>query len=169
MTKEMKTELQEIEHKLHELKPAKVPESLNAQIEKIFESSKSNQDFDSHERKIIRFPKLQKISAAAALLIASIGVFFAALNDRNSNNETATSKDPLFETTNKDQFIPINAKNVFEGVTDEGLFLSKDKAPYHGLRYQFLDSFLWKNEEDGSSIEMKVPSQRLFLVPIKTD
>ena len=37
MTKEMKTELQEIEHKLHELKPAKVPESLNAQIEKIFE------------------------------------------------------------------------------------------------------------------------------------
>ena len=169
MTKEMKTELQEIEHKLHELKPAKVPESLNAQIEKIFESSKSNQDFDSHEQKTIRFPKLQKISAAAALLIASIGVFFAVLNDRNSNNETATSKDPLFETTNKDQFIPINAKNVFEGVTDEGLFLSKDKAPYHGLRYQFLDSFLWKNEEDGSSIEMKVPSQRLFLVPIKTD
>jgi hypothetical protein len=169
VTKEMKTDLKEIEQKLYALKPAKLPEPLNAQIEEIFESSKSDQDFDSHERKIIWLPKLQRISAVAALLIASIGVFFAVLNDRNSSNETASSKDTVDKAINKDQFIPINAKNVFEGVTDEGLFLSKDKAPFHGLRYQFLDSFLWQNEEDGSSIEMEVPSQRLFLVPIKTD
>ena len=165
----MKTDLKEIEQKLHALEPAKLPDAVNTRIEKIFERSDPEQTPQLTDRKIILFPKLQKISAVAALLIASIGVFFAVLNDRNSSNETASSKDTVDKAINKDQFIPINAKNVFEGVTDEGLFLSKDKAPFHGLRYQFLDSFLWQNEEDGSSIEMEVPSQRLFLVPIKTD
>ncbi|MEE2809034.1 MAG: hypothetical protein VYB73_06945 [Verrucomicrobiota bacterium] len=165
----MKPDLKEIEQKLHELKPAKLPDDLNARIENIFEENEPNQNLQSNDRKIIWFPKLHKISGAAALLIASIGVFFAVLNDKNSSNETTSSEITVNEPIKKDQFVPTNAKNVFEGVKDEGLFLSKDKAPYHGLRYQFLDSFLWENEEDGSSIEMKVPSQRLFLVPIKTD
>ncbi|MFL2480809.1 MAG: hypothetical protein ACJ0K4_14790 [Verrucomicrobiales bacterium] len=164
----MKTDLKEIEQKLHALEPAKLPDAVNTRIEKIFERSDPEQTLQLTDRKIILFPKLQKISAVAALLIASIGVFFAVLNNKNSSNETTSSEITVNGPIKKDQFVPTNAKNVFEGVKDEGLFLSKDKIPYHGVRYQFLDSFLWENEKDGSSIEMKVPSQRLFLVPIKT-
>ncbi len=164
----MKTDLKEIEQKLHELKPAKLPDDLSAKIENIFENSDHIQNKHTALRKIIWLPKMQKISAVAALLIACVGVFFAILNDQNSSNKTTSSKVSVNKPLKKDQFVPTNAKNVFEGVKDEGLFLSKDKIPYHGVRYQFLDSFLWENEEDGSSIEMKVPSQRLFLVPIKT-
>ncbi len=165
----MKTDLKEIEQNLQELKPAKLPDDLNTKIENMFENSVHIPNKDANHRKIIWLPKMQKLYAAAALLIASIGVFFATLNDQNSSNKSTTSKNSLEEPVKRNQFIPINAKNVFEGVKDDGLFLSKDKTPYHGLRYQFSDSFLWKNEEDGSSIEMKVPSQRLFFVPIKTD
>ena len=164
----MKTDLKEIEQKLHALEPAKLPDAVNTRIEKIFERSDPEQTLQLTDRKIILFPKLQKISAVAALLIASIGVFFAVLTNKNSSNETTSSEITVNGPIKKDQFVPTNAKNVFEGVKDEGLFLSKDKIPYHGVRYQFLDSFLWENEKDGSSIEMKVPSQRLFLVPIKT-
>ena len=75
---------------------------------------------------------MQKISAVAALLIACVGVFFAILNDQNSSNKTTSSKVSVNKPLKKDQFVPTNAKNVFEGVKDEGLFLSKDKIPYHG-------------------------------------
>ncbi|HIG84265.1 MAG TPA: hypothetical protein EYG40_14100 [Verrucomicrobia bacterium] len=165
----MNTDLKEIEQKLHELKPAKLPDDLSAKIENIFENSDHIQNKYANLRKIIWFPKIQKLSAVAALLIAFVGVFFAMLNDQNSSNETTASKASVNKPLKRNQFIPLNAKNVFEGVQDEGLFLSDDKIPYHDVRYQFSDSFLWKNEEDGSLIEMKVPSQRLFFVPIKTD
>jgi len=169
MTNKMKTDLKEIERNLQELNPAKLPDDLDAKIEKIFKNSLHLSNEDTTHGKIIWLPKMQKLSAAAALLIASIGVFFATLNDQNSSNEATTSKNSVEEPVKGNQFIPINAKKVFEGVKDDGFFLSKDKTPYHGLRYQFSDSFLWENEEDGSSIEMEVPSQRLFFVPIKTD
>ena len=165
----MNSDLKEIEQTLYELKPAKLPDELSTRIEEIFENSEQNHSTHINDRKIVWLPIIQKVSAAAALLIACIGVFFAMLNDQNSSNKTTSSKASANEPLKKNQFIPVNAKNVFEGVQDEGLFLSKDKIPYHGVRYQFSDSFLWKNEKDGSLIEMKVPSQRLFLVPIKTD
>ena len=62
----------------------------------------------------------------------------------------------------------INILN-FETTDIDNIFISEDKIPYQGIRYQFSDSFIWKNKNDGALIEMKVPSQRLFYVPIKTD
>jgi len=95
---------------------------------------------------------------------------FAFLNDSNNNSKstTSTATNPSPKKDNN-QFIPVRAENIFEGLAEDQIILSQDKIPYQGLRYQFSDSFIWKNKDDGTIIEMKVPSQRLYYVPIKTD
>jgi hypothetical protein len=69
----------------------------------------------------------------------------------------------------KAPFVPLHTENIFEGVHDEGLFLTNDKVPVQSVRYRFSDSFKWKNTQDGSVIEMTIPSERLFLLPVHTD
>ena len=128
----MNSDLKEIEQTLYELKPAKLPDELSSQIEEIFKNSEQNHSTHINDRKIVWLPIIQKVSAAAALLIACIGVFFAMLNDQNSSNKTTSSKASANEPLKKNQFIPVNAKNVFEGVQDEGLFLSNSQMRFFG-------------------------------------
>ena len=105
------------------------------------------------------------------MISATFPLSLAFLNDSNRKdiNSASTPIIGQLENGEADKFIPIQTENIFEGVVEDNIIISEDKIPYQGVRYQFSDSFIWKNKNDGALIEMKVPSQRLFYVPIKTD
>jgi hypothetical protein len=164
----MAREDENFESTLRELSPAKVPPPLQSRILEIFDAlpETENQPAKAAEN-ISRFHFLRPLAAAAAILIAATGVFFAVLN----NLDTPTGANPggMVMTPGKAPFVPVHTENIFEGVDDEGLFLTGGKVPVHGVRYRFSDSFQWENREDGSVIKMTIPSERLYLLPVRTD
>ena len=83
--------------------------------------------------------------------------------------KTSCDLRKFFNKENDNKFVPIKTKNTFEGVSRDEIFISKDRIPYQPVKYQFSDSFIWENKTDGSVIELNIPSQRFFYVPIKTD
>jgi hypothetical protein len=167
----MDKELKKIEERLERLKPSNLESDFYQKINGIFDSSVDGADYESKNKIIIFSVFLQRIAAAAAILIACIGMFFAFLNDSNRNNLESSSNNNIVKTNkeNDNKFVPIKTKNTFEGVSRDEIFISKDRIPYQPLKYQFSDSFIWENKTDGSVIELNIPSQRFFYVPIKTD
>mgnify|MGYP001237300844 CR=1 FL=1 len=162
----MDKKLKEIESLLKQQKPSGLDTEFKRQIELIFTEKLVQLESLSKENKTIKFTHHQRIATAAAIVIAAIGSLFAFLNDSNRQDINSASTPIIGQP---DKFIPIQTENIFEGVVEDNIFISEDKIPYQGIRYQFSDSFIWKNKNDGALIEMKVPSQRLFYVPIKTD
>ena len=167
----MDKKLKEIENLLKEQKPCGLDAGFKREIELIFTEKLSQHESLNNQNKIINFPLHQRIATAAAIVIAAIGSLFAFLNDSNRKDINSASTPIIGQPENgeADEFIPIQTENIFEGIVEDNIFISEDKIPYQGVRYQFSDSFIWKNKDDGALIEMKVPSQRLFYVPIKTD
>ena len=167
----MDKNLKEIENLLKQQKPSGLDTEFKRQIELIFTEKLVQLESLDKENKTIKFPLHQRIATAAAIVIAAIGSLFAFLNDSNRQDINSASTPIIGQPENgeADKFIPIQTENIFEGVVEDNIFISEDKIPYQGIRYQFSDSFIWKNKNDGALIEMKVPSQRLFYVPIKTD
>ena len=164
----MENKNKDLEDLLTKYKPSGLDESFNHKIDSIF-SKNSDDDLVPSENKIIPFPFIQKNCNCCCNIIAFIGSFCHSLMTpitRKSTTSTATNPSPKKDNN---QFIPVRAENIFEGLAEDQIILSQDKIPYQGLRYQFSDSFIWKNKDDGTIIEMKVPSQRLYYVPIKTD
>ena len=166
----MDKELKKIEERLKKLKPSNLESNFYQKIDGIFNSSLDGADYESKNKTILFSSFLQRIAAAAAILIACVGMFFAFLNDSNRNNLRPSSNNNIVKTNKEnDNFVPIKTKNTFEGGSRDEIFISKDRIPYQPLKYQFSDSFIWENKTDGSVIELNIPSQRFFYVPIKTD
>lgn len=166
----MDKELKKIEERLEKLKPSNLESNFYQKIDGIFNSSLEGADYESKNKTILFSSFLQKIAAAAAILIACVGMFFAFLNDSNRNNLSPSSNNNIVKKNKEnDNFVPIKTKNTFEGVSRDEIFISKDRIPYQPVKYQFSDSFIWENKTDGSVIELNIPSQRFFYVPIKTD
>ena len=103
------------------------------------------------------FESIRPLAVAAAILIAATGVFFAVLNNLSTRPQAVP--DSIAKQPSTESFVPLHAENVFEGVEDDGLFLTGGKIPVHGVRYRFSDSFHWQNPKDGSVIKMTVPSE----------
>tara|TARA_B100001094_G_C17890098_1_gene651266 strand:+ start:187 stop:690 length:504 start_codon:yes stop_codon:yes gene_type:complete len=167
----MDNELKEIEAKLKKLKPSKFESNIYQKIDGIFDSQLDGPNYESNNKTIVFPVFLQRIAAAAAILIACVGMFFAFLNESNKNNLSPSSNNNIVKKNkeNDNNFVPIKTKNTFEGVSRDEIFISKDRIPYQPVKYQFSDSFIWENKTDGSVIELNIPSQRFFYVPIKTD
>ena len=167
----MEKKLKEIENLLKQEKPSGLDTEFKRQIEFIFSEKLGQPESINKQNKIISFPLHQRIATAAAIVIAAVGSLFAFLNDskRKDINSASTPIIGKLENGEADKFIPIQTENIFEGLIEDNIIISEDKIHYQGVRYQFSDSFIWKNKNDGALIEMKVPSQRLFYVPIKTD
>ncbi|MFP6872267.1 MAG: hypothetical protein VCA55_02060 [Verrucomicrobiales bacterium] len=164
----MDHEADNFESSLREFSPAKVPDALQSRILEILDKNPEKGLHPATGTENIRkFHFLSPFATAAAILIGAAGVFFAVLNNIETN--PATKPDAMAMVPEKAPFVPVHAENIFEGVHDEGLFLTSGKVPVQGVRYRFSDSFKWRNPQDGSVIEMTIPSERLFLLPVQTD
>jgi len=163
----MNPENEHFESELREFTPAELPQPLQSRILGIFDTAAQSTSPEDIAVKVTSFRILKSLAVAAAVLIAVTGVFFAVLNNLSTNPQPppgGIAKQPSTES-----FVPLHAENVFEGVEDEGLFLTGEKIPVHGVRYRFSDSFHWQNPKNGSVIKMTVPSERLYLIPVRTD
>ena len=171
----MEKEIEKLETALGELTPAAVPEALEARVHGVFSGQAALQSIPTNEpTNIVAFPRWRAFGSAAAVAVAMVGVFFAALNSMDSGNRSGNASGgvPLAgdATPNIDRtFVPVRAENVFEGAQKEEFFLTEDQLPVQKVRYQFSDSYIWENPSDGTSIEMTVPRERLFIVPVRTD
>lgn len=164
----MDHEADNFESSLRAFSPAKVPDALQSRILEIADNNpEKGLPAATGAGNIRKFHFLSPLAAAAAILIAATGVFFAVLNNIEPN--PSAKPDGMVMLPEKAPFVPVHAENIFEGVHDEGLFLTDDKVPVQGVRYQFSDSFKWRNPQDGSVIEMTIPSERFFLLPVQTD
>ena len=163
----MAREDKDFESNLREFPPANVPPALQSRILEIFDTPGEESQPAVVAENISKFHLLRPLAVAAAILIAATGVFFAVLN--NLDTHPGTTPGTMVMAPDKAPFVPVHAENVFEGVNDEGFFLTGGKMPVHGVRYRFSDSFKWENPEDGSVIKMTIPSERLYLLPVRTD
>ena len=157
-------DLLELEAELKALEPAPLSEDLSAKVLGIFDGETIATEPD----KVVRFPVFQRLGAAAAVAIAAVGVTFAILNNLPEDQGSA-SGDVADRAELKKTFVPVVAENIFEGVRNEGMTLTGDNRPVQRLRYQFSDSYQWVNPDDGSTIEITVPRERIILVPVPTD
>ncbi len=157
-------DLHQLEAELEALEPAPVSDDLSAKVLGIFDG----ETLAAVPDKVVRFPFLQRLGTAAAVAIAAVGVTFAVLNNL-PKNQGGSSGDVAERAELKKTFVPVAAENIFEGVRNEGVTLTGDNRPVQKLRYQFSDSYQWVNPDDGSTIEMTVPRERIILVPVPTD
>ena len=155
------------ESELREFTPAELPQPLQSRILEIFDTASQSSSPEDIAVKVTSFRILRPLAVAAAILIAATGVFFAVLNNLSTSPQAVP--DSIAKQPSTESFVPLHAENVFEGVEDDGLFLTGGKIPVHGVRYRFSDSFHWQNPKDGSVIKMTVPSERLYLIPVRTD
>jgi hypothetical protein len=49
---------------------------------------------------------------------------------------------------------------------DDGVFIMGDRIGVQQFRYQFVDTVVWEDPRDGSTIEMSVPREEIVLVPL---
>lgn len=184
----MDHDFEQLEADLSRLKPAPVPAALEATIVAGFSDDRSSESPSAATTAVTEpdnvvpgpWSAWQKLGAAAAVLVAGVGVFFAVLNQFEPNTgrsaaPVATSKSigerGSMEAPAKlrPALVPVSADNVFEGVRDEGIILSSDNIPVRQLRYRFTDSMLLENPEDGSEVQLSMPREHLYLVPVQTD
>ncbi len=160
----------DLEAALRELEPVEVPRELEARIFEIFEGRVSEASGGTGS-KVVRFPVLRSIGAAAAIAIAATGVLFAVINtmDRSRSGNGGPLAGDATQLPTSATFVPVRAENVFQGAQDEGVYFTDERVPVRQIRYQFSNSFRWENPQDGSTIEMTVPQEKLFIVPLRTD
>ena len=110
----MDADLQKLESQLRELKPAPVPPALSDQVVAVFDGRGET----AAVAPVVRFPALRTLGAAAALLVAAVGITFTALNTTGSDPDpdpgpVAGDAGPL--STAGKTFVPIRAEKRFRG------------------------------------------------------
>ena len=65
-------------------------------------------------------------------------------------------------------FQPVGLRRLFVDARDDGVVSVVGDVPYRQVRYQLLDRFEWNNPRDGSEIQMIVPREEIFLLPVVT-
>ena len=66
------------------------------------------------------------------------------------------------------RFVPVKARQMLIGAKEEGIYFDSEHRPARKMRYRFIDSYMWKNPADGSSLQITVPREEVFLVRLHT-
>ncbi len=61
---------------------------------------------------------------------------------------------------------PVRAENHLANRIDEGVFIVGSHIAARQYRYQFIDTVVWEDPRDGTTVEMSVPREEIVLVPI---
>ncbi len=173
-----------LERELASLKPNAVPDALRERMSALFSSAPEAEPpaaplAPPTVENVVPFPLWRRAGAVAAVLVAGVGVYFAALNSFRTSTPAANAladgaPSPPAPVAGQparkvDTYIPARAENIFEGVRDGGVVLDSNRVPVRVLDFQLSDSYQWENPEDGSTIRLTVPRERRYLVPVRTD
>ncbi len=54
------------------------------------------------------------------------------------------------------------------GARDEGVVAAVGAVPFRQVRYRMLDTYRWGHDQDGSLVEVQIPREEVFLLPVVT-
>jgi len=161
----------DIEAALRGLRPSEPSSALEARVFAVFDAPPADET-----AKVVAFPEagtgavihwFRPIAAAAAVA----GVFLGGvwmLRDRGESLEAGVVAGTPVSV--EAPYQPVSAGNVFGNATDEGVVYPDAKGePVRRVRYQYHDTYEWRNPEDGSLIRLAVPQEKLLYLPVETD
>ena len=168
-------EFEDIERELRQLRPAPPSEGLQARMaEELVE--KAAHTVDKRAGGIL-FQNIRFRWAASFALAAAFAIIaFLSIPDTEQVSDTPpTAMDmaeveiPVaLEPASPSKYIPVKARHVLMNAQEEGIFYIDDHIPARKMRYRFVDSYTWKNPDDGSSLQVTVPREEVLLVCLET-
>ena len=66
----------------------------------------------------------------------------------------------------RDRLKPVAAENVLVSARDEGVVTLDDGTPARRERFQFVDTYTWKNPHTRTSLTWSVPREEVRVVPV---
>lgn len=155
-------EQKSFESELRQLRPAKTMPEIREGLLKRIQADQAL----LRKRKLLALSQWTFLAAAVGLMLAA-GVWLIA-GGPSSNPSAADPRSPIAETSGEPVFTPVEAENILQERIDEGIFVLQNGVPARRYRYAFVDRVVWKNEADGSFVEMEVPRDEVVYVPIQT-
>lgn len=107
------------------------------------------------------------IAAAALPIAAAIALTFVVTARRNQAPagvpvEIAAIQPPAAPVN----FKPVAAENLLVAARDEGLVTLDDGTPARRERFNYVDTFTWKNPRTNASVRWSVPREEVRVVPV---
>ncbi len=163
----------DIEQELRKLNPAPPSAALQARLER---------ELEPNSRQINGQKRLGALPLhwVAPLAVAAVLTLAAYLNFSQSP-PAAVPAPPTFALNNgkptatavvvdneASRFVPVTARQMLIGAQEEGIYFDEEDMPTRRMRYQFVDSYLWENPADGSSLQVNMPREEVLLVRLNT-
>jgi hypothetical protein len=126
---------------------------------------------ERHQRrqKVVSFASLVGLGVAALLLLGmGISLWSGVWSPLPQTSPVASIQAEADPVSTAPEEPRMRAENTLERRIDEGLVFMANGTAARQYRYQFLDRVVWKNPEDGSVMEVEVPREEVFLVPVQT-
>ncbi len=168
-------EIEDIERELRQLHPVPPSEGLQARMaEELVE--KATRTAEKRAGRILirnfRFRWAASFALAAAFAIMA---YFGIPETAQVNETPPTTMDmaeveipAALEPTSSSKYIPVKARHVLMNAREEGIFYIEDDIPARKMRYRFVDSYTWKNPDDGSFLQVAVPREEVLLIRLDT-
>lgn len=153
----MDEDLQKIEDELKCLRPARVPASLMARMQRELGPALAPV---AAKTNAIRWWWVAALPAAAAVLLIFNLMARKAGADRPVG-AVSTVAAPSDETLK-----PVAAENVLYAAEDEGIVTLDDGRPARRERLHFVDTVTWRNPRTHASLTWSVPREEVRIVPV---
>lgn len=162
----MNDDFKELENELRGLVPARPSKALDQKLEQALSNRPQvGRKNSCRHIKLLLWPAGLAAAAACIVLVYILPPREAAQPkpDGKASNPNASLVQSV-----PPRYTEVESKHVLYNAQEEGIFFPDQGAPARRMRYRFLDSYTWKNPEDGSSIRVEVPREEIILVRLDT-
>ena len=161
----MDDDLSPLEAELKGLRPAPLPRSLIARLERELEPAEATVG-------PVRAGRTWWLWAAALPVAAALVVTLIVASRRESAKSPAATvaAQPAQPTAIKPEtaeFKPVAAENVLYAVRDEGFVTLEDGTAARRERLNYVDTITWRNPRTNASVRWTVPREEVRIVPVK--
>ncbi|MCC5807016.1 MAG: hypothetical protein JJU00_11875 [Opitutales bacterium] len=106
------------------------------------------------------------LAAVLFLSLGGIAVWMWTHGDADPGSPAVARTDPADTAAPSPRMRPVRAENYLANRIDEGVFIVGNHIAARQYRYQFVDTVVWEDPRDGTTVEMSVPREEIVLVPI---
>lgn len=161
----------DFEQQLKQVQPVHVNELLLKRIEAAISESKVKED----KRRWADYTVWGGLVAAASIMIIAGLTLFNRLPDSALESpfkaaDGIVQLDQIVDgdSVKQQSFEPVFAQNRLRERIDEGIVFLEGGLTARKYRYEFIDKVVWRNPNNGALVEMEVPRDEVFLVPVQT-
>ncbi|MCC5840182.1 MAG: hypothetical protein JJT96_08660 [Opitutales bacterium] len=158
----MNTPPDHLEEELRRLRPQDLPVPLRARLGHARRTGLA----EVSARQMAR--RRYTLTALAALMTLGVGSWWLL---QSAPEPTAAPPSPAMIADRQEDPASFGMRAVrmeqhLANRIDDGVFIMGDRIGVQQFRYQFVDTVIWEDPRDGSTIEMSVPREEIVLVPL---